>query len=87
MYGLISTTDVAVSAALLQDVSLCTQSPRLKVDEMPPRSHLASPNTARALHAAHVHAALRGDGMYDSSSDTLHRPCARRVNVRHVGVV
>ena len=47
---------------------------------MPPRSPRKSPNTARNLHAARVHAALRGDGMCDSSSD-LRAICApRRVN-------
>ena len=37
---------------------------------MPPRSPRKSPNTARDLHAAHAHAALRGDGTCDSLSDT-----------------
>ena len=34
--------------------------------------HLASPNTARDLHAAHVHTALGGDGTSHSASDSHH---------------
>ena len=80
MYGLISPTHAAVSAVLLQGVSLCTLVPKALRYERWTRchqSHLASPNTARDLHAAHVHAALRGAGKCDSLSDTRH-VCAPR---------
>ena len=75
MYGLISTAHVAVSAVLLQGVSLCTlvpKAPRYERWSRCHRSHLASPNTARDLHAAHVHTALGGDGTSHSASDSHH---------------
>ena len=75
MYGLISTAYVAVSAVLLQYVSLCTlvpKAPRYEKWTRCHRSHLTSPNNARHLHAVYVHAALRGDGMHDSLMDAHH---------------
>ena len=75
MHGLPSTPHVVVSAVLLQSVCLCTLVPKALRYERWTRchqSHLASPNTARDLHAAHVHAALHGDGICDSLSDARH---------------
>ena len=75
MHGLLSNTHVAVSAVLLQSVSLCTLVPKaLRYERWTRcnRSHLASPNNARDLHAVYVHAALLADGMCDSLSDARH---------------
>ena len=75
MHGFLSNTHVAVSAVLLQAVSLCTlvpKAPRYERWTRCHRSHLASPNTARDLHAVYVHAALHGDGTCDSLRDARH---------------
>ena len=77
MHGLLSNTHVAVSAVLLQSVSLCTLVPikpyAMRGGRDATKVNLqASPNTARDLQAAHVHAALHGDGMCVSLIDARH---------------